>query len=119
MTGLRAASSQKSFMKQGNSLKRGSGLRLFLNKLMGDWQKLGLYTPEEQDIALQKAVEEISPKHYYGPRPPVRCTEEAFEGREILGFCWDSRHFGKLMYFRFGITEDRLWVSSIHVSKKS
>jgi hypothetical protein len=66
--------------------------------------------PEILTELLRKAV----PDHYAGTRPPQRSYEEDLEGSELYAFKIESKHLGCLIYFKFALQEDFLWVVSFH-----
>ena len=70
-------------------------------KLAKDFDKLGLYSTAEHMEALCAALQEISPNHYSGRRPPDKSYEPGVKGDDLFAFSWASKHFGKSMYVKF------------------
>lgn len=87
-------------------------------KTTPDFCKLDLFTLEEQDKALLAAIGEIVPEHYSGTRPPQRSYEPKIAKREMFAFTWESGHFKREMYFKFSVTQERLWLVSFHESEE-
>jgi hypothetical protein len=57
---------------------------------------------------------EIKPAHYIGLRPPDKSYKEPILNLELFAFRWNSRLFGRDMYFKFAVREGVLWIVSLH-----
>lgn len=86
-------------------------------KIIAELLCLGLYTTEERSRALLIALDEISPEHYAGRRPPEKSYEKEVQGMEMFAFCWPSSRFRRVMYFKFCVTKRALFVLSFHQSR--
>jgi hypothetical protein len=60
------------------------------------------------------ALNEITPRHYKGNRPPQRSYKDPILDEELFAFRWDSKAFGYVMYFKFALKSDYLWIASLH-----
>ena len=87
-------------------------------KLMTQFGRLGLFSREEQGLALAAAAGELSAGNYAGHRPPQECTEEPFAEEEMFAFAWQSPHFGCRMYFKFVVGKTKCGVVSLHREEK-
>jgi hypothetical protein len=82
---------------------------------------LGLLTEGERYMAMDIALQEISPACRLGPEPPNDVSSHPpFYNQSLYAFCWDSAHFSKTMYFKFALISGsgatRLAVYSFHAS---
>jgi len=66
---------------------------------------------------LAELLEMVGPDHYAGTRPPQRSYEESLEGNELYAFKIKSKRLGCLIYFKFALYEDYLWIVSFHEDK--
>lgn len=89
-----------------------------LEKLLPEFDALDLVTLEEQNNALETALNEIAPEFYAGGRPPQRSYEDNCEGAEMFAFSWDSPHHGKRMYLKFCFVGETLYVVSFHEDRE-
>ncbi len=87
-------------------------------KLGPDLRRFGMFTAQEQGDGILTALREIGPADYIGKRPPEKAYERRVYGREMFAFRWDSKCFGRLMYLKFCITPDALYIVSLHESHK-
>ncbi len=86
-------------------------------KLLPEFHDLNRWTAEEQSLALEAAANEIVPEHYVGGHPPQRAYEEVCKGAELFAFAWESRHFGRWMYFKFCFVKETFFVVSVHADR--
>lgn len=86
-------------------------------KLAAQFDELNCYTEEEQNQALEAALNEVQPGHYTGPRPPGKSHEEACKEAEMFAFAWESRHFACPMYVKFAFVQETLFLISLHKAK--
>jgi hypothetical protein len=75
-----------------------------------------LLTREDRYMAVEVALQEISPICRLGPQPP----NDISYGKQLYAFCWESAEFNKRMYFKFALSCDagrtHLYVYSFHES---
>ena len=89
------------------------------NKLEQELYDLGLLNAAERYMAVDIALQEITPATRRGPNPP---NDESscgpFRGNRLFAFRWNSCNFSKLMYFKFAVAggsgKPRLVVFSLH-----
>jgi hypothetical protein len=91
-------------------------------KVESDFYDLGLVTEQERYMAVDIALQEIGPHDRSGPEPPNNVSSgPPFHKRYLYAFCWKSKEFAKLMYFKFAVIpgsgKSRLAVYSFHESK--
>jgi hypothetical protein len=86
-------------------------------KLMAQFDELDCFTDEEQNEAVEGALNEIQPQHYAGARPPDKSHEDACVGAEMFAFVWDSQHFKCRMYLKCCFVRDTLFIVSLHKAK--
>jgi hypothetical protein len=63
---------------------------------------------------LSELLGKVVPDHYAGMRPPQRSYEDALGGSELYAFKTESKLLGCLIYFKFALIDDYLWVVSFH-----
>lgn len=61
---------------------------------------------------------EIAPDHYAGTRPPQRSYQEDLGGSELYAFKKKSKRLGCLIYFKFALIDDYIWLVSFHENKE-
>ena len=71
-------------------------------------------TMERFQNIFPQALDEIMPRHYKGERPPQRSYENEIFNQELFAFRWDSKAFVCMMYFKFALRPDHLWIVSLH-----
>jgi hypothetical protein len=81
--------------------------------VMPDALGLGILI-EELDPLLIDLLNEIRPEHYAGTYPPQRSYEEEIFRSELFAFRWESKKLGCMIYLKFTLRENRLWLISIH-----
>jgi len=69
---------------------------------------------EDLTERLPEILSEIQPGDYQGQRPPARSYERSILDCELFAFRWSSKVFGCLMYLKFAIQRDYLWIVSLH-----
>jgi hypothetical protein len=89
------------------------------NKLEQELYDLGLLNAVERYMAIDIALQEITPATRRGPNPPNdESSRGPFRGNRLFAFRWNSCNFSRLMYFKFAISSDsgrpRLVVFSFH-----
>jgi hypothetical protein len=88
-------------------------------KVEGEFYELGLLEESERFMALDIALKEITVDDRCGPNPPDDYSSHGpFRGCKLYAFKWQSSHFEKPIYFKFGLPVDcgkpRLAVYSFH-----
>ena len=74
-----------------------------------------------QELAgnLPEILREIKPGDYKGTYPPQRSYQEEILNSELLAFRWKSKFFGCLMYIKFTLKDDFLWLVSLHRDREN
>lgn len=68
----------------------------------------------ELDVVLIELIEETTPLHYTGARPPLRSYEQDIQGLELFAFVVESKRFKCKIYFKFALAGDVFWLVSLH-----
>jgi hypothetical protein len=63
-------------------------------------------------------LDEITPEHYAGHRPPQRSYESCIQGADLFAFEWKSVVMHAVIYFKFALKVCCLWLVSLHKSRK-
>jgi len=63
-------------------------------------------------------LNEILPGYYAGDRPPQRSYEDCIKGADLFAFEWQSELLSVKVYFKFALVNDRLWLVSLHKSRR-
>ncbi|MCF8069202.1 MAG: hypothetical protein K9L30_11515 [Desulfobacterales bacterium] len=63
---------------------------------------------------LSELLNEISPSHYAGKRPPEKSYEQEITGLDLFAFKIESKRFKCRVYLKFAIVESELWLVSLH-----
>jgi hypothetical protein len=90
-------------------------------KVESELYELGLLSDGERYMAIDIALQEISPACRLGPEPPHDLSSHPpFYRQSLYAFRWDSGHFGKMMYLKFALVSGsggtRLALYSFHES---
>ena len=72
------------------------------------------FSVEDLTERLPEILSEIQPGDYHGQRPPAKSYERSILDSEMFAFRWSSKVFGCLMYLKFAIKGDYLWIVSLH-----
>jgi hypothetical protein len=88
-------------------------------KLEQELYDLNLLSVAERYMAIDIALQEITPATRRGPNPPNHeSSHGSFRGNRLFAFRWNSCNFSTLMYFKFAIHRGsgkaRLVVFSFH-----
>jgi hypothetical protein len=88
-------------------------------KLESELYDLGFLTAEERFMAIDIALQEVTPADRRGPNPPNHITSYgALKGERLVAFRWNSPEFKREMYFKFAVVgrcgKPRLVVYSFH-----
>ena len=81
--------------------------------IAADLMNLGREIGEIPDI-LYELLENANPKDYAGTRPPQRSYESLIPDCELYAFKTTSKAIGCMMYYKFTIKNDTLWLVSLH-----
>jgi len=81
--------------------------------IAADLMNLGREIGEIPDI-LYELLENAGPKDYTGTRPPQRSYEPVIFGCELYAFKTTSKTIGCMIYYKFTIKDDTLWLVSLH-----
>lgn len=95
------------------AVKAGNVVFLEPEIIAADLLELGCEIREVPEI-LTELLEKLVPGHYAGTRPPQRSYEEDLWGSELYAFKIESTRLGNVIYVKFALQEDCLWVVSIH-----
>ncbi len=76
------------------------------------------YPVESISEILHILLDEITPEHYAGHRPPQRSYESCIQGADLFAFQWKSSVLNGEIYFKFALKEGCLWLVSLHKSRK-
>ena len=76
------------------------------------------YLIEELPNILSEVLDEVTPYHYAGTRPPQHSYEEKIKDCELFAFRWESKHFGCDVYLKFTLKDDLMWLVSLHVHRE-
>ena len=95
-------------------LKERHGLFANPAKAVGELYDLGIGESNEVWRMIRECLEELTPKNYKGSRPPQKSYEKAVVGFELLAFSWWSIKFGKQMYIKFVLKNERYYYVSLH-----
>ncbi len=68
----------------------------------------------ELNAVLIELIEETTPLHYTGARPPLRSYEQEIQGLELFAFVVESKRFKCRIYFKFALAGDVFWLVSLH-----
>ncbi len=79
-----------------------------------DAEALGFSSGEEMAEVLSALLGEILPEHYAGANPPQRSYEERIRGSELFAFRLEFSRFGRMIYLKFALVHETLWVVSLH-----
>ena len=68
---------------------------------------------------LSELLESTNPTDYSGSRPPKRSYEDEILGLDLFAFVVDIDRFSEPVYYKFSLTENELWLVSLHKDKKN
>ena len=89
-------------------------------KLEAEFYALGFLSAEERYMAVDIALQEITPACRLGPQPPNDRSCGLYRSKPLYAFCWRSPEFNKEIYFKFAFASasdgDHLIVYSFHES---
>jgi len=93
--------------------KKGDIVLVAPDVIVADLMELGRSVDEIPRI-LCELLENTSPDDYVGTRPPQRSYETVISGCELFAFKATSKTIGCMVYFKFTVKEDVLWLVSLH-----
>jgi hypothetical protein len=76
--------------------------------------ELGYDIGDELPQVLAELLEGTTVHHYAGSRPPQKSYKQDIEGLELFPFVIESRRFACRVYLKFAVSEDSLWLVSLH-----
>ena len=85
--------------------------------IAADALELGYMVSEISNI-LVDLLAEITPKAYVGQSPPQRSYEEKILQCELFPFKWVSKRLGCMVYMKFALKDEQLWLVSFHEDRK-
>ncbi len=96
-----------------------SGLVNILNPkaLASDAAELGYRIEDEFLESLTTVLESTSPAHYVGKRPPTLSYENTIIASALYAFRTKFESFNCLVYLKFSLFENELWVVSFHKNR--
>ena len=92
-------------------------LLLNTNVIAEDAIELGYQISKLTDIICE-ILKEVTPKDYVGQHPPTRSYEEQIRDLELFAFRWNSTKFGCETYLKFTVTNDALYIVSLHQNRQ-
>lgn len=74
----------------------------------------------EDDLleVLNELLEKTDPTNYTGSRPPQRSYEDVISGLDLFAFVVEIERFFQPIYYKFSVSEDVLWLVSLHKNRK-
>lgn len=100
-------------------LRKCEGLFVNPSKVVGELSDLEIGDANDVWQLIRELLEEISPKHYIGARPPQKSYEKTIAGLELLAFSWWSPKLGMQMYIKFVLKNERYYYVSLHQSRST
>jgi hypothetical protein len=93
-----------------------------LTKVESEFCELSLFDKSERIMAIDVALQEITPAARRGPNPPDDMSAHPpFRGLQLYAFLWDSAELRRRMYMKFALSPDckktRLVVYSFHEAR--
>jgi hypothetical protein len=96
------------------AVKEGRIALLNQLSLAADAVELDYSLEFELQSILNELLNESSPGHYTGSRPPQRSYEQDIEGLELFAFAVESSRFNCRVYYKFALAEGMFWLVSLH-----
>lgn len=82
--------------------------------LTADAIELDYSIGHELKAVLAELLEETTPAHYTGSRPPLRSYEQDIQGLELFAFAVETKRFKCRVYFKFALEGELFWLVSLH-----
>jgi hypothetical protein len=86
--------------------------------LVEDAIELGYSIEFELFDVLTELIENATPDHYTGSRPPQESYADEISGLELFAFVVEIDRFDEPVYFKFSISQDGFWLVSLHIDRK-
>jgi len=86
--------------------------------LVEDAIELGYSIEFELFDVLAELLENATPDHYSGSRPPQASYADEISGLELFAFVVEIDRFDDPIYFKFSISQDGFWLVSLHMDRK-
>lgn len=86
--------------------------------LAEDAIELGYSIEFELLDVLAELIENATPDHYSGIRPPQASYADEISGLELFAFVVEIDRFEAAIYFKFSLSPDGLWLVSLHMDRK-
>jgi len=86
--------------------------------LVEDAIELGYSIEFELFNVLAELIENATPDNYSGSRPPQESYADEISGLELFAFVVEIDRFEEPVYFKFSISQDGLWLVSLHIDRK-
>lgn len=67
---------------------------------------------------LNELLEKTKPTDYSGSRPPKRSYEDEISGLDLFAFVVEINRFEETVYYKFSISQDAIWLVSLHIDRK-
>jgi hypothetical protein len=96
------------------AVKKGMVLLLDQEVIACDAIELGYVVDDELMEVVSALLEEATPGHYAGSRPPQKSYEKEIKGLELFALKINSSRFRCKVYFKFTLSGDYLWIVSLH-----
>lgn len=89
---------------------------LFINQgaLASDALELGYLFGEEIKEILTNLLNKAGPENYAGLKPPQKSYEQKIYGSELFAFRVKSDILNKIIYFKFVLANNNLYLISLH-----
>jgi hypothetical protein len=68
----------------------------------------------ELNAVVVELLEETTPAHYAGSRPPQRSYDQDIQGLELFAFTVESSRFKCRVYLKFALERETFWLVSLH-----
>ncbi len=96
-----------------------TGVVNFINpeSIASDANELGYRMEDEFINSLTSILDGTSPDNYAGERPPVRSYEKIIMANPLYTFITESIIFNCLVYLKFTLFDNELWVVSFHKNR--
>jgi hypothetical protein len=98
-------------------LKSGQVFLLNQAALAVDAMELEYRIETELKEVLHELLENAMPGDYTGTRPPQRSYEQDISGLDLFAFTVRIDRFSGPVYFKFSISENVLWLVSLHKNR--
>jgi hypothetical protein len=101
-----------------NAVEQGLVNLINPEALASDALELGYSINDELISSLSSVLDETQPDHYAGKRPPALSYEHTIMTNALYAFRTKSAFFSCLVYLKFTLFENELWVVSFHKNRQ-